>query len=89
MEIRKDVVGGQPVTLTAKSGPLSLLLNNQNSLSVSPQLTRQGSFVVVISKDKIEGAGGKRYQILDIIDTRDCLKIWILSSEKTCFDTVR
>lgn len=69
MEIRKDVVGGQPVTLTAKSGPLSLLLNNQNSLSVSPQLTRKGSFFVVISKEKIGGGGGKRYQILDIIDT--------------------
>lgn len=61
MEIRKEGLGGQAVTFTAKSGAVNLLLNNQNSLSISPELTRKGSFVVVISKEKIKGVGGKRY----------------------------
>ena len=59
MEIRKEVTAGQAVTFSAKSAALSLLLNNQNSLSISPELTRKGSFTVVISKEKIDGAGGK------------------------------
>ena len=64
MEIRKEGLGGQAITFTAKSGSLNLLINNQNSLSISPELTRKGSFVVVISKEKTEDAGGKRYQTL-------------------------
>ena len=59
MEVRKEVSSGEAVSFSAKSADLDLLLNNQNSLSISPELTRQGSFVVIISKEKIEGTGGE------------------------------
>lgn len=67
MEIRKESLAGEPLTFTAKSGAVSLLLNNQNSLTISPELTRRGSFSVVVSKEKTQGVGGKQYRsILDI-----------------------
>lgn len=58
MEVRKDVAVGQAVTFSAQAAALNLLLNNQDKLTISPELTRKGSFVVVISKEKIEGGGG-------------------------------
>ena len=58
MELRKDTALGQAVTFSAKSGDLNLLLNNQDKITISPELTRKGSFVVVISKEKISGGGG-------------------------------
>jgi len=58
MEVRKDVAVGQAVTFSAQAASQKLLLNNQDKLTISPQLTRKGSFVVVISKEKIDGAGG-------------------------------
>ena len=58
MEVRKDVAVGQAVTFSAQAGAQKLLLNNQDKLPISPQLTRKGSFLVVISKEKISGAGG-------------------------------
>ena len=47
------------MTFTAKAGGLLLLMNNQKDLTISPELTSKGSFVVVISKEKIQGGGGK------------------------------
>ena len=64
MEIRKEVSVGQPVTFSAKAGAVSLLLNNQEQVTISPELTRKGSFAVVISKEKIQGGGGKGHAIL-------------------------
>ena len=58
-EIRKDVSVGQAVTFNAKTADLNLLMNNQDKLTISPALTRQGPFAVVISKDKIAGDAGK------------------------------
>nr|XP_058946642.1 uncharacterized protein LOC131774603 [Pocillopora verrucosa] len=58
MDVRKEVSLGQPVTFSAKAGAVSLLLNNQDQVTVSPELTRKGSFVLVISKEKINGEGG-------------------------------
>ena len=60
MDVRKEVSLGQPVTFSAKAGAVSLLLNNQDQVTVSPELTRKGSFVLVISKEKINGEGGGR-----------------------------
>lgn len=62
VDVHKDVAVGQAVTLSAKSADLNLLLNNQDKLTISPELTRKGSFVVVISKEKIDGAGGNTDQ---------------------------
>ena len=39
-------------------------MNNQKELTVSPELTSKGSFVVVISKEEIQGGGGKIVLIL-------------------------
>lgn len=64
MEVHKDVALGQAVTFSAKSADLNLLLNNQDKLTISPELTLKGPFVVVISKEKIDGAGGKSDAIL-------------------------
>ena len=58
MEVRKDVAVGQAVTFSAQAVAQKLLLNNQDKITISPELTRKGSFVVVISKEKINGAGG-------------------------------
>lgn len=58
MEVRKDVAVGQAVTFSAQAAAQKLLLNNQDKITISPELTRKGSFVVVISKEKINGAGG-------------------------------
>ena len=58
MEVRKDVAAGQAVTFSAQAAAQKLLLNNQDKLTISPELTRKGSFVVVISKEKIAGGGG-------------------------------
>lgn len=58
MEVRKDVAVGQAVTFSAQAAAQKLLLNNQDKLTISPELTRKSSFVVLISKEKINGAGG-------------------------------
>ena len=58
MEVRKDVAVGQAVTFSAQAAVQKLLLNNQDKITISPELTRKGSLVVVISKEKINGAGG-------------------------------
>ena len=58
VEVRKDVAVGQAVTFSAQAAAQKLLLNNQDKLTISPELTRKGSFVVIISKEKIDGAGG-------------------------------
>lgn len=68
MEIRKESLAGEPLTFTAKSGAINLLLNNQNSLTISPELTRRGSFSVVISKEKTQGVGGEQYRSISDIE---------------------
>lgn len=68
MEIRKESLAGEPLTFTAKSGAVSLLLNNQNSVTISPELTRRGSFSVVVSKEKTQGVGGEQYRRIPDIE---------------------
>ena len=73
MEVRKDVAVGQAVTFSAQAAAQKLLLNNQDKLTISPQLTRKGSFVVVISKEEINGAGGNINRVNTNCDKVNCV----------------
>ena len=91
MEVRKDVAVGQAVTFSAQAAAQKLLLNNQDKLTISPQLTRKGSFVVVISKEKINRAGGNINCVNTNCDKVNCVNtmssrqvIRILSSYLGC-----
>ena len=65
MDIRKETYAGNPVTYTAKGLDRSpFLLNNLQSMTFSPSLTRKAPFFLVISKQRVSSGESKTRRLI-------------------------